>query len=134
MKHIQRLMEDPENFEPAETSRQRHTYEGKSWYVDNLISLSADLPRFRLPIKDLRAIELKSKFPTVGKGDYLEIAYHARVAMAADLQYPIILGEDGRIMDGHHRVLKALITGEPDILVVQFTIDPLPDVEEPEEK
>lgn len=43
------------------------------------------------------------------------------------LVYPVILSSDGRIMDGMHRVLKALIRGESHILAVRFISDPEPD-------
>ena len=44
-----------------------------------------------------------------------------------DLKHPVILSRDGRVMDGMHRVAKALIKGQEWISVVQFTHDPEPD-------
>jgi hypothetical protein len=44
----------------------------------------------------------------------------------ADLQYPIILSSDGRVMDGMHRVAKALLEGHATIRAVQFVTDPPP--------
>jgi hypothetical protein len=45
----------------------------------------------------------------------------------ADDRYPIILSSNGRIMDGMHRVLKALMLGESHIRAVRFLTDPEPD-------
>lgn len=45
----------------------------------------------------------------------------------ADLQFPIILSSNGRVMDGMHRVLKALLNGSQTIEAVQFQTDPEPD-------
>ncbi len=45
----------------------------------------------------------------------------------ADLAYPIILAADGVVMDGMHRVAKALRAGMTDIEAVQFNTDPPPD-------
>lgn len=46
---------------------------------------------------------------------------------SADLTYPIILSSDGRVMDGMHRVARALLEGETSIRAVQFRQDPPPD-------
>lgn len=45
----------------------------------------------------------------------------------ADLSYPIILSSSGAVMDGMHRVAKALREGRVDITAVQFEHDPEPD-------
>ncbi len=52
---------------------------------------------------------------------------HARLIAVADLSYPIILASDGRVMDGMHRVLKAILEGRHTIEAVQFNTDPAPD-------
>lgn len=51
---------------------------------------------------------------------------HFNAMKAADLDYPIILSADGDIMDGNHRVMKALANGEKTIKAVRFKSDPLP--------
>lgn len=45
----------------------------------------------------------------------------------ADLAFPIILSADGRVIDGMHRVLKALLNGSQSIEAVRFERDPEPD-------
>lgn len=47
-----------------------------------------------------------------------------------DLNFPIILSSDGRIMDGMHRVAKALLEGRGTIEAVRFRQDPEPDYED----
>lgn len=125
--HIQTMLDDPDNFTSPHYSKQRHIFGNCIWYVENLIDISATMPSFMIPLSDLRAISLESAFPGLGSMTYAEFAYHVKVAMSADLSKPIILGYDGRIMDGHHRILKSLITGQTEILCVQFVIDPSPD-------
>jgi len=44
-----------------------------------------------------------------------------------DLTFPIILSSDGRVMDGMHRVCKALLQSLSDIEAVRFVDDPEPD-------
>ena len=46
---------------------------------------------------------------------------------AADLRYPIILCADGKIMDGMHRTLKALLANDQNVLAKKFPITPAPD-------
>jgi len=48
------------------------------------------------------------------------MAEHARLIATADLAYPIILAVDGRVMDGMHRVARALLEGRPTIAAVRF--------------
>jgi hypothetical protein len=55
------------------------------------------------------------------------VVEHARLIEEVDLAYPVILSCDGRVMDGMHRVLKALMNGESHIHVVRFRTDPDPD-------
>jgi hypothetical protein len=55
------------------------------------------------------------------------VAAHVRLTNEVDVQYPIILGSDGRVMDGMHRVLRALVEGREFIDAVQFDVDPEPD-------
>lgn len=52
---------------------------------------------------------------------------HMRLIGEVDPSYPIILGADGRVMDGMHRVAKALLEGRREIEAVRFARDPAPD-------
>jgi hypothetical protein len=56
-----------------------------------------------------------------------DIVDHARLMLDCDLGFPIILSSDGRIMDGMHRVCKALLQNRTDIEAVRFLRDPEPD-------
>ena len=44
-----------------------------------------------------------------------------------ETDYPIILGPDGRVMDGMHRVARALLEGRPTIKAVRLPTLPAPD-------
>jgi hypothetical protein len=56
---------------------------------------------------------------------------HLRRILQADLSCPIILSASGHVMDGYHRIAKAIIDGHTDILAVQFNWDPPPDDPDP---
>ena len=53
-----------------------------------------------------------------------EFAKHWKRADEVSLDYPIILDDDGFIMDGWHRVAKALFLGLPTIKAVRFDVTP----------
>jgi hypothetical protein len=55
------------------------------------------------------------------------IVDHVRRIEEADLSYPIILGSDGRVMDGMHRVARAILDGRSTISAVRFVTEPEPD-------
>jgi hypothetical protein len=50
-----------------------------------------------------------------------------RLIDEADLAFPIILAADGGVMDGRHRIAKAVREGRATIDAVQFERDPEPD-------
>ena len=53
---------------------------------------------------------------------------HTERVISADLEYPIIVDPNGRLMDGVHRLMKAVIEGKK-VKVVQFEEWPEPDLE-----
>lgn len=55
------------------------------------------------------------------------VVEHATLINQADLAFPVILSSDGRVMDGMHRVAKALMLEHADIETVRFERDPEPD-------
>jgi hypothetical protein len=55
------------------------------------------------------------------------VALHAKLIAETDLMHPIILSADGRVMDGMHRVCKALLENRGTIAAVQFENNPEPD-------
>jgi hypothetical protein len=99
-----------------------------AWDVDRLIDLAAHLPRAEVPLDAIR--ELDEPFWFSGGSEVATcraVADHARLIFEVDLRYPIILGADGRVMDGMHRVAKAYLEGRATILAVQLEVDPEPD-------
>jgi hypothetical protein len=59
------------------------------------------------------------------------MAFHMRRALDVDTNYPVILSQEGFIMDGWHRVLRALIDGKATIKAVRFQKTPPHDYLEP---
>jgi hypothetical protein len=50
-----------------------------------------------------------------------------RLIMDVDMSYPVLLGNDGRVMDGMHRIARALVEGTSDIDAVRFPAPLEPD-------
>lgn len=97
-----------------------YSHNGKVWTVTNLIARSKDLEQFDLP---LAAIYLGTEVWTP-EGSPFGLAHHMRRALDVDTRYPVILSEEGFIMDGWHRVLRALIDGKTTIKAVRFNKTP----------
>ena len=80
---------------------------------------------FPVPLSAIR--ELDEPFWYAEQGDEAtcrSVALHAKLIDNTDLSFPIILSQDGGVMDGMHRVCKALNAGLKTILAVQFEDDP----------
>jgi hypothetical protein len=92
------------------------------------VELTRDFPRIRVPLGTIREIDEPHWF-SGGAQDATcrAVMEHARLINEADLQFPIILSANGRVMDGMHRVLHALLNGLPSIEAVRFQRDPEPD-------
>lgn len=89
------------------------------WNVPRLIQLSRNLPIFDAP---LNCISVWKKYDVTMR----EFVMHMKAVQDADLSYPIILDEDGEIMDGRHRIMKAMLLGHETIKAVRFDENPSP--------
>lgn len=99
-----------------------------AWDVHRLIELSRGLPRREIEVASIRELDEVYWFddahqrPTCRK-----VLEHMRLIEEVDPVHPIILGADGRVMDGMHRVARALLEGHETIGAVRFERDPEPD-------
>ncbi|MEM8781784.1 MAG: hypothetical protein AAGE65_02920 [Planctomycetota bacterium] len=92
-----------------------------AWDVHRLIRLAEGLPVRAVPLSDIREIDEPYWFGHADTGPTCrQIAEHARLIRDVDLTYPILLCHEGRVMDGMHRVLRALIDGNETIDAVRF--------------
>jgi hypothetical protein len=99
-----------------------------AWDVDRLVELSRDLPKVLVPLAEIAELDENYWFQ-VGQNPPTcrAIADHIQLIEEANLAYPIILDSSGRVFDGMHRVVKALLAGRDAIDAVRFTCDPEPD-------
>jgi hypothetical protein len=96
-----------------------------AWDVDRLVSLTSGLRPRAVSLSDIAEID-EACHPE-GHPTYREIAGHAKLIDEAELRFPIIMSAGGRVMDGMHRVMKALNAGLATIDAVVFEHDPPPD-------
>jgi hypothetical protein len=99
-----------------------------AWDVGRLISLSRGLPVHAVAVDSVGEVDTVYWFdgstaaPTVRA-----VVEHARLMLDADLSFPVILGPDGRVMDGMHRIARAILEGKAEVSAVRFPALPEPD-------
>lgn len=91
-----------------------------SWSVSRLFELIRNLPVMDVPLDHLNV------YYTYEKLTLREMVMHMAAVNEADLNNPIIMDEDGEIMDGRHRIMKAMLTGAETIKAVRFDYNPEP--------
>ncbi|GAB3759451.1 chromosome partitioning protein ParB [Microlunatus parietis] len=109
---------------------ERHSREvpgGRAYFLtERLWALAAGLPVVAVPIDAIAEFDQDCWFDG-GPATCREVARHADRIQRADLDYPVILSADGRLMDGGHRIAKAWLAGRTMINAVRFPVDPEPD-------
>jgi hypothetical protein len=98
-----------------------------AWDVDRLIALTEHFPRVKVPLADIRELDAPFSSEHDDMLTWRGVVEHAGLIQGADLSFPIILSSDGSVMDGMHRVAKAVLLGRTTIPAVRFTDDPEPD-------
>lgn len=99
-----------------------------AWDVDRLVERSSGFPVITIALDEIS--ELDENFWYQGAADVpttRSLVEHCRLIQETDLDFPIILSPEGRVMDGMHRVTKALLLGHKSVKAVQFKEDIQPD-------
>jgi len=98
-----------------------------AWDVHRLVRLSSGLAVEPIALEAIRELDEPYWFDAGVAPTCRKIAEHHVLIQQADLHFPIILCAEGRVMDGMHRVTRALIEGHRTIDGVRFTQTPEPD-------
>ena len=98
------------------------TYGNKVWDVGTLFAAAKDLESF-----DLQLAALNLDIPFASSGTIALFCYQMKRVQEADLDFPIIQAPDGWIMDGLHRIVKAIMEGKTTIKAVRLPVLPEPD-------
>ena len=97
---------------------------GRVYKGESLHKAAENLPIINYEINPDTLLEELLHWQLKNFRDYL--AHYKRIT-EADLSKPIILRSDGYIMDGWHRIIKALYKGEKILPAKKFINDPEPD-------
>ena len=99
-----------------------------AWDIHRLIRLSKSFPPKPVRIADIPELDENwwyqdpQAVPTPR-----ELAVHMALVQQTDLAYPILLSSDDRLMDGMHRLVKALLEKRTHVQTVRFPVTPAPD-------
>lgn len=98
-----------------------------AWDVDRLIILAKGLPIEHVSLDAIGEIDSVYWFDEWQRPTVRSVVEHCRLMGEVDLDYPVILGPDGRVMDGMHRIGRALLDGSTTIKAVRLASLPEPD-------
>lgn len=111
--------------------KQYHFWPGENgldaWDVERLMAASASFEVEDVPLAAIWEVDTVYWFDDREQPTVRKVIEHARLIQDVDAAYPIILGPDGRVMDGMHRVARALLEGAETIRAVRFDVVPEPD-------
>ena len=85
-----------------------------AWDVDRLVELSRKFSVRAVPLEEIQELDV-ALFGADEAPTWRSFAAHCRLVQEAELRYPIIRAANGAVMDGMHRVSKALIEGRDTI-------------------
>ena len=99
-----------------------------AWDVDKLIELGNSLPVEEVAVDSVAEVDTSywfgDDFPPHTVRNIVE---HVQLIQELDPSYPIILGPNGRVLDGMHRIARALLDGRQMIKAVRIEVLPPPD-------
>lgn len=97
------------------------------WYTENLWARCEKLSPFEIEVASIKELDRDCWFGSDEEATLREVARHCQRIMNASTDHPIILNDDGSLMDGGHRLCKAFIEGRKTISAVQFASMSEPD-------
>lgn len=111
---------------PVEIARPWHFEErqvcklgNRTFQVHDCIRLAKDLP-----VEDVQIRHMYMAYGCPCGGTLRSFVAHMRMVTSADLDCPVLLDEDGMLIDGKHRLARALLEDIPVIKVKRFDVDP----------
>ena len=98
-----------------------------AWEVDRLIDLVGSQPTEEIPLAEIAEIDTDYWFGNGCAPTVRSVAEHFRLMMDVDLRFPIVLDPRGGVMDGMHRVARALAEGRKTVTAKRLAVLPEPD-------
>jgi len=98
----------------------KDTYEKNKnfWYIDNLIKITKNLPIKTMKV-DKKFLNKKIK-ESWTLNTFFDLKIHIEKINKANLKYPIIIDSKNNIIDGKHRIMKAILQNKKIIKFVRI--------------
>ena len=111
-------------FEDSGITENRYICEGKIWNASTLITYCKEqkYPVFKLPLAGVNLDHLPWEINNLD-----DIIWHSKRIQDTDLSHPILIDHLGRICDGYHRIVKAIIENKTEIDAIRIEEMPRPD-------
>ncbi|MEX0369830.1 MAG: hypothetical protein AB3N09_04310 [Tateyamaria sp.] len=98
-----------------------------AWDICKLVAATDHLVPQMVPLAEIAELDEDWWFAHGTVPTPRALAEHMKLVSNVDRTHPIILDADGRLMDGMHRVVQALLDGETTIAAIRLPETPPPD-------
>jgi hypothetical protein len=97
----------------------------RAWYVESVWKAAQDLPVEQVPIAAIREVDEDCWFNS-RPATVRAVVDHAKRILAVDHDIPVILASDGQVLDGMHRIARAVLEGRGTVPLVACGSIPTP--------
>ena len=112
---------------PSQTHSTERDGKRYIWYTERLWKLAKDLPEYDVDVESFAELDRDCWFGEGRTPTIREVADHCRRINETDPRYPLIINDNGQLMDGGHRLAQALLEGRKTVKAVRFEEMPEPD-------
>lgn len=98
-----------------------------AWDVDRLVDAANEAADEEVALAAVSEVDSEYWYDHGYRPTVRSVVEHCRLIQQVDLDHPIVLDPDGRVMDGMHRVAKALLQGHTTIKARRLAQLPPPD-------
>lgn len=102
---------------PRDTHSEGYIARGKRWSTNDLIKATEkqDLEPFVVPLASFNLSHMPWTINCLE-----DVLFHIESIAYTNLKYPIIFDEYGAICNGYHRICKAILKGDTEIMAVRL--------------
>lgn len=92
---------------------------GRTYNVHDAIRMSENLP-----VREMLMDDMYLGYISPDDGSFMSFVRHAKAVQEADTSFPILMNENGFVIDGRHRLAKLLLDGARTVRFRRFEKDP----------
>ena len=98
----------------------------RAWYVETVWAAAQGVPVQQVAVDSLPEVDEDCWF-SGQPATVREVVRHTQRILEADTELPVILSAGGQVLDGMHRISRALLDGRPTVPAQRLVVDPEPD-------